>query len=535
MSLRARLFLIIGGLAALLVLAQWWWTRKLTNELSGEIDEVASSVGHSVAAFFTEGDAHTVFHEAASQEHTVIDCSQEPCDEATVSVKESWAWKVEHKEPEVSQHSQQGSFPRILEFNVTTGDVKVVGNFEDLGEDVEVQDLGEGRFAFAFRQPQPAEEGEDGPTVAVKQKAFIKLHVEREGDDRYLWLGGPRHLSQRFEIPKQGIRQKLDGFSRKLLLASLGILAVGLVLAGAAADRVSAPLRRLSGAARQVGEGALGTRVPEGAGGEVGQAIVAFNRMSERLAELEERTRELNASRHLGEIGEIARGLAHSLRNPLNALGLSVEELAVAPSGGQTSELAASARRQIRRIDSSIRSFLALASQGGGAAEDVDLAELAEDVALEALQGVRPPGGRGGVRIEVDVPGDEVDLLPLRAVEPELRAVFQALVVNAVEASPEGGTVTVRLRPAEGGRVRLEVDDRGPGLPPEVRAKLFTPHLSTKASGSGMGLFLAHRIATNRYRGHLELSDREPNGTRAVLDLGARVELPKDLPEEDGD
>jgi signal transduction histidine kinase len=481
-----------------------------------------------------------------------VDCEGEDCDERIVSVREEWTWKEaalkdedegagpRHKMVKVLAHSaaagedgepagSRRSPPRILEFDTATGKVELVGDLESLGEDVEVKDLGGGRFAFTFQSTSPAGQaaGED-VLVTGSHHAFVQLHVEHEGDDRFLWMGGPRQLTHRFEIPQQGLRDKLDGFSRKLLLASLGILAVGLVLAGAAADRVSAPLRRLAGAARQVGDGALGTRVPEAASGEVGQAITAFNRMSGRLAELEARTRELSASQHLGEIGEIARGLAHSLRNPLNALGLSVEELAAGvagENGDETADLAVSARRQIRRIDRSIRSFLALASQGGGAAEEVDLSELAEDVALEAIQGVRPPGGRGRVRVEVAVVADP-GLTPLLAVEPELRAVFQALVENAVEASPEGGTVSVRLASAGDRRVRLEVADEGPGLPAEVRARLFTPHLSTKASGSGMGLFLAHRIATNRYRGRLDLVDREGAGTRAVLELGDRVQGP---------
>jgi hypothetical protein len=70
MTLRTRLFLIIGGLAALLVLAQWWWTRKLTRELSDEVDEVASSVGHSVASFFTDGDVGPVFHHKTVSEES---------------------------------------------------------------------------------------------------------------------------------------------------------------------------------------------------------------------------------------------------------------------------------------------------------------------------------------------------------------------------------------------------------------------------------------------------------------------------------
>jgi C4-dicarboxylate-specific signal transduction histidine kinase len=76
--------------------------------------------------------------------------------------------------------------------------------------------------------------------------------------------------------------------------------------------------------------------------------------------------------------------------------------------------------------------------------------------------------------------------------------------------------------------VRVTIDDDGPGLPEEVRARLFTPHLTTKANGSGMGLFLAHRIATARYGGRLELAAREAGGTSAVLELGSRRPGPGD-------
>ena len=202
---------------------------------------------------------------------------------------------------------------------------------------------------------------------------------------------------------------------------------------------------------------------------------------------------------------------------------LSVEELAASGNAAAAPGLAESARRQIRRIDQSLRSFLALASQSGGVVSEVNLRELIEDVTLEALQ-----DSRGKVRIELDL---AADLPALRAVAPELRAVLQALVVNAMEASPEGGRVTVRATPATGGRARLEIDDSGPGLPEEVRRRLFTPHLSTKANGSGMGLFLAHRIATSRYGGSLELLDRKTGGTRAVLEIGMRAEA-SDTPSE---
>ncbi len=274
-----------------------------------------------------------------------------------------------------------------------------------------------------------------------------------------------------------------------------------------------------------MGEGELGVEVPVArpARGhdEIGVAVDSFNRMSRRLAELDAENRRLAESERLSELSEVARGLAHTLRNPLNALGLSVDALAAraAERGGEGSadELVESSRRQIRRIDGALRSFLALASAGEAAAERVDLATLVRETALEALQ-----DGGGRVRIDVEVPADPV---AIRAVPAEVKAALQALVVNAVEASAAGGRVVVTLAPRAGGGGRIEVADEGPGLPAGVAARLFEPHVTTKPHGSGMGLFLAHRIAAGRYRGALALAPGEAGrGTRARLELGDRIE-----------
>ncbi len=502
MSLRLRLFLLFGGLMALLVVAQWWWLRVLTHDLSAEIDQVASSVGHSVATFFADFDA-----EGGGAPHgTVIECTGGDCEEITVLEEDV---EITHHAGSARARAQDGSAGS----GGAPPEGKVfIRKFQHPPPDAD--EPGVVAYSFSTRERR----GDDPAAPETRIEKHVKLHVEHEDGARYLWLAGPR-VERRFQIPQRGISDKLERFSRRLVLGSVAFLAFGLVLAGVVAHRETTPLRRLSEAARRLGDGALGTRVPLEASGEVGEAVAAFNRMSGRLEQLDARNRELSARKHLGEIGDIARGLAHTLRNPLNALGLSVEELAA--GGAEAPELAESARRQIRRIDSSLKSFLALASQSGGVLAEVDLGELAEDVSLEALQ-----DGRGKVRLEVE---PAPDLPGLRAVEPELRAVVQALVVNAVEASPEGGEVMVRAASPAPGRWRLEVDDRGPGLPAEVRRRLFTPHLSTKANGSGMGLFLAHRIATSRYGGSLELLDRRSGddpagGTRAVLELGERME-----------
>jgi len=524
MSLRVRLFLVFGGLVALLVLAQWWWVRTLTRELSEELEVTAMGVGRQVADIFVgEHDCvgescrkiiahgHRVTRDESQSEPVIIPVGKDSHGEEAILM--GWFPPPEKgaQAPGTGAADREGNEIEVEAETVRAETIRVgvspsSASGDEVSRTVHGDETGDNvtyRFMIKRKLYRPSDEEALPPDLA-------KELLDEQRDVHVLSMVGPE-LTHYIPIP-QGFRDRLERFSQRLLLGSLGLLGVGLLLAALVAHRVSVPLRRLSGAASRVGQGELGTQVAVAAGGEVGQAITAFNRMSRQLAELDAKARALSARQHLGEIGEIARGLAHTLRNPLNALGLSVEELATkAASGGQ--ELADAARRQIRRIDHSIRSFLALASQGSGAMSEVAVAELVQDVALEALQ-----DARGRVRLDLDV---APELRPLAAVEPELRAVLQALVVNAVEASPEGGTVGIRVRP-EAQRLRVEIVDQGPGLAPEIRERLFTPHLSTKADGSGMGLFLAHRIATTRYGGTLEIVDEAGGGTRAVLELGPR-------------
>jgi nitrogen fixation/metabolism regulation signal transduction histidine kinase len=328
-----------------------------------------------------------------------------------------------------------------------------------------------------------------------------------------LRLHGP-NVDTTIPIPEGGLGSTLGAFRGQLLLGSLGILGLGLLVAAVVADRVSSPLHELARTARRVGEGELDARVPVRASGEVGEAIDSFNRMSERLATLEKEALLVKERQHLGELGDVARGLAHALRNPIHAIGLSLDELAGLSEAPGSTEIAETARRQIRRVDESIRSFLALASGATGAVERVDAGALVEDVVLSALQ-----DARGRVRVEVEAPEAPCTLLGIPA---EVRAVVQALVVNAVEASPDGALVKVRVAPSAPGRCTVTVEDEGAGLPQDVRTRLFQPHVTTKATGSGMGLFLAQRIASTRYAGSVNLEDLEPRGTRAVLMLADR-------------
>ena len=319
-------------------------------------------------------------------------------------------------------------------------------------------------------------------------------------------------------LPARKIRvptERLDAlgarFQTKVAIGSLAILGLGLVVAAFLAKRVTAPLRDLARAAEAVGQGHFGVQARQVGEQSLDATIASFNKMSARLQELDSAARDAQARTHLTEIGEIARGIAHSLRNPLHVVGLTLSGIAATKPGSTDLEpLLSTAKAQVDAIDRTLRLFLTMTAGSGGQDLEVDMVAVAQDVALEAAQMV-------GSEIRIDLNAGK--LRPqLLGVPAELRAALHVLVVNAVEASSPGDTVWITIE-VEGDAVRLVVEDQGPGIPAEVRPRLFQPHVTTKERGTGFGLFLAERIAARRYRGSLALVDREPHGTRAVLTL----------------
>jgi len=510
MSLRVHLFLLLAGLLALLMGAQWWLIQSLARDLGTEVSAVAFSVGQELVEVLQDSEMESEISMEAGSGTTEVD----------VRV-------IQIEEKQVEGQKQSESRQRIVHI-VRPGDAGPLS--PEMAEELEALTAG-GLLPGPGPEPPKAKLPDVRPPGSETDPFFLEVMRSGGPEDDALVLKGPR-VVRKIPIPLQSFDNRLDRFRERLWMGSLVLLALGLALAALVAHRVSRPLRSLAAAAQRVGEGEQGVRVAEGVGGEVGATLKAFNLMSDRLVQLEGDARRLREAQHLTELGEVSQGFAHSLRNPLNALGLSVDTLAEKDvEESQRLALASTARQQIRRVDEALRSFLAVASSGGEP-EEVDLATLLQDVALEAMQDCQ--GQKGN---DQHPPRLEVHTAPplpaLRAVAPELRSVLQALVINAMEASPPGGRVTLSAEALSENRVRILVEDEGPGLPAAVREKLFKPHVTTKAHGSGMGLFLAHRISSGRYEGSLNLHDLAPEdgakeedsrtGTRAVLELSHRI------------
>ena len=332
----------------------------------------------------------------------------------------------------------------------------------------------------------------------------IELRVEATNDTqaKFLVIDGLSGEKQSIPFPPSHSSRIVEATLQQGLLVSAVLLALGLMAAAYFSHRVTTPLRRLAAGAEALGRGALGTRVEGNARGEMGELITAFNEMSQRLASLEAEKSQWRAREHLAELGDLARGLGHTLRNPLHTLGLAVEELASRDTGSD--ELVSTARAQIRRVDRWLRSFLSIGAGRLPERQLVELGSLLQDVALEAVQ-------QGG-RVEAQVPGERVEAY---LVGPALRAALANLVGNAVESAPQA-VVELSLRQTSNEGI-VTIADRGPGLPGAVRERLFSPHTTTKPEGSGMGLYLAKQLVEGGLGGLLRIEDRPGGGTLAEV------------------
>ena len=239
--------------------------------------------------------------------------------------------------------------------------------------------------------------------------------------------------------------------------------------------------------------------------------------LSDKHARAEEALRRRD---RLAAMGELASTVAHEVRNPLNAVGMTAQRLkreflgatpASAAEREELEELLSVMTSETHRIDRIVQQFLEYARPPRLAPEPVDLGALVDDVAGRA----RSRAESRGVRLEVEAGAPGTAL-----VDPaQLRQALDNLVRNAVEATPEGGRVTLAAR-REGGGHAVEVRDTGRGIEPDHLPRIFDLYFTTKEDGTGVGLALTQQIVT-AHGGTIEVDSRPGAGTTMTVHLPA--------------
>lgn len=273
------------------------------------------------------------------------------------------------------------------------------------------------------------------------------------------------------------------------------------------ARRLLRPVKELGLAAAEIGKGNYDVSVPVHGHDEIGRLAETFNSM---CASIRHGREDLIRQERISTIGRLSTSIIHDLRNPLAAIYGGAEMLVDAElSPEQVRRLSGNIYRASRQVQDLLQE-LADVTQGRGHAREI--CRLRE-VILAAYEPLAAIAESQRVSVRIEVP-EEVELPMDRS---PMERVFQNLIANAIEAMPEGGSVSVRVdrRDTE---VMISVEDTGPGIPALIAAQLFQPFVTAgKKNGMGLGLALSRKTVIS-HGGDL-WSEEKNGGARFVMKL----------------
>jgi signal transduction histidine kinase len=278
---------------------------------------------------------------------------------------------------------------------------------------------------------------------------------------------------------------------RLIVIGLLGLLMVTFLFAFT--RRFTRPVTELSQAAQRVTAGDLGFELPISGPEEISRLSRTFNEMIVGLRRSRDLEDQLQRAERSAVVGRLASGIAHEIRNPLNFINLSIDYLKekFAPqaddSRSEYTRILTTIKDELARLNRLVSDFLSYGRPARLKLREVDARTLIDDVrTLVAAQSEQQ-----NVRINIEQNGNGNAMLQADA--ELLKTCFSNLMINAVQAMPEGGTLNITLSP-NSSEVEVEFADNGPGIAPDALEQIFEPYYSTKETGVGLGLPLTKKI-----------------------------------------
>jgi signal transduction histidine kinase len=360
------------------------------------------------------------------------------------------------------------------------------------------------------------------------------------------WSSDPADAETFHAIPLSGRNNELLGIffvgsSRRELvlltreiLKSAGAVAasalfVGLLVSFWISARITKPVEELAEGAREVAGGRWDTRIDVRGSDEIGQLAIAFNDMTRTLASQKER---LVQTERVAAWRELARRLAHELRNPLFPMQITIENLQKARRLDAKqflevfNESTSTLKAELANLNTIVGRFSDFSKMPAPKFVRVNVNEVLRN-AVRLFEPQFTAVGKPTITPELFL----TEPLPDVDADPDLlHRAFQNLVLNALDAMPAGGTVTLRTLERDGS-VRIEVADTGKGLTPEECSRLFTPYYTTKQMGTGLGLAIIQSVVSDHH-GSISVTSEEGRGTTFRIDLPQRQAGQKTTPRE---
>lgn len=514
MSLRSYLFSLIGGLIILLTVSQLFLVHWIEDNLAIEVNTKAKFLSEQVIELALEEFDQTSENGKIFR-HKIIRESNVP--HAPFKSEEELTQLIEEIAPEVQFINKDD--------NTVTVTVDSNGHFAyQQKEHVENVPPENAKHSKASNTDTNNGESNERHIIKRELKSLVeKIHNDNKAtltknNDVAIFVSSPEIVSERWIGQESAITQsstsQLIDYIQWVLIAC-GTFA--LILAYWLSVQFNKPLKNLSAGFKKLAKGNYNHQVVESGVNEIRQTISHFNDMVKHLNELTQAAKQHSEIAHLAELGEVSRGLAHALRNPIHTIGLSIEQLSDNElSAAQRQSLIAMVQNKITHIDSNIKALLTLTTTGINRQDTVPILAVVQDILLEYKSCQNKP------QTFITNIASNIELL---AAESEIRSICHTLIYNACDANPVHGEVRISAKISDNNYLILTVEDQGEGLVESIKNKLFQPHISTKPEGAGMGLYIANRIISLHYHGQLTLENASDIGCIATAKFKKKENL----------
>ena len=381
----------------------------------------------------------------------------------------------------------------------------------------------------------------NGPLAQADQFESLVEQIQKQPARETLvktipWTSDPASAETFHAMPLTGRNNELLGVlllgspQRELVLLRRQILKIaaavafaailiGLLLAWWVSKRITQPVEELANGARDVASGRWDTHIDVQGNDEIGQLAGAFNHMTHTLAAQKEK---LVQTERVAAWRELARRLAHELRNPLFPMQITLENLQRARQLGPTqfqevfAEGTATLKAELANLNSIVGGFSDFSKMPTPQFTRVNVNEALRN-AVRLFEAQFTAVGKPSITTEYFL----TESLPEIDADPDLlHRAFQNLVLNALDAMPAGGALTLRTSDRDDS-VRIEVSDTGKGLTPEECSRLFTPYYTTKHQGTGLGLAIVQSVVSDHH-GTITVTSEESRGATFRIDLPKR-------------
>jgi signal transduction histidine kinase len=327
--------------------------------------------------------------------------------------------------------------------------------------------------------------------------------------------GQVRFVNLQYQI--SDFLEEFEVYRLTSLIITLCVLGFGLIAAVVFSGRFTKPIRQLNRAFRKVEQGDLECRVALERRDEIGQLVGGFNQMVERLQQNKDLETNLHRQERLGSLGQMAAGIAHEIKNPLNAINLTLQHLGdkltfeAAGDRELYERYSRNIQRETARLGKIVDTFLNFAKVSDMERSSVDLHQVIEDV----LTLMASDAAKRGVRIERVFAQEPL----VRLADPEkMKTVFMNLILNGVQAMPSGGRLRIVTENKDGGPAVVVISDTGTGIAPENLERVFDLYFSTKENGSGLGLAIAGNIVRD-HGGEINVTSSLGTGSEFTITI----------------